>query len=857
MNDPTPSAKTCPQCGAIVSAQAPEGLCPRCVARLNLLGDSVFTGESTASVSDTPAIEEIAPHFPQLEITECLGRGGMGVVYRARQKSLDRFVALKLIAPERVGDPAFAECFSREAQALAKLNHANIVTIHDFGQAGGFYFLLMEFVDGVNLRQAMQAGHFTPEQALAIVPPVCEALQFAHEHGIVHRDIKPENLLLDKDGGVKIADFGIAKMLGENPAIGVAESQPAGTPQYMAPEQKEHHRTDHRADIYSLGVVLYEMLTGEQPAEKIVPPSKRVQMDVRLDEIVLRALEQEPELRYQSATEFRTQVETYATTRSAPPADQQRAAVARSVWAALMALAGILIVFALFQDLRSDRVEQARAAVLKNGNTAMEASALQQKVVSLERQIAVADQELSEPVSEKAAAQLRARSKALDGKIVNARALARRAEGQVRHTSAFAGGISVRLVGMLLVALLLGCVGTVAGWRHLRRLRGGPAPRAGLGIALFAALFVPLLAVDFSIGSIILSALNFGHSTLLGIILANFAVIVVNIWIVERLVRWLAFTPKRSNGWFRAVRWSVAMLIALPWLVSANSWLDWIKPWPSDHTAIVTTRNVHLDATAFTFDYTVKPPAGWAVWLITSEVEKSSAADDRQISAGRNTRMLSSTGSTRVDLKGLQFDDESLDKARAGIGPSEEREVRLSPGHNVALLDFTTAAGQSVNTVLEMRPTPVAVNQPACQIYLQKVLAYPEGGIGTMSYNVISQPEGYDLVVETTGASAKILPPGSLVFPLEVNTAEGNAVAEFPAIQTVEINDADGVLRWNFPSTKLTDHTWFTIAAQFTFKTISPGVPLKIFILKDSVTGRYMSVKLKLVSRTDAPVPEK
>ncbi len=152
------------------------------------------------------------------------------------------------------------------------------------------------------------------------MPPVCEALQYAHEHGIVHRDIKPENLLLDKEGRVKIADFGIAKMLGANGSdVGLGETQPAGTPQYMAPEQKRHQRTDHRADIYSLGVVLYELLTGELPADKLQPPSRKVQIDVRLDEIVLRALEQTPELRYQTAGEFRTQVETLAGSVGAPP----------------------------------------------------------------------------------------------------------------------------------------------------------------------------------------------------------------------------------------------------------------------------------------------------------------------------------------------------------------------------------------------------------------------------------------------------------------------------------------------------------------------------------------------------------
>ncbi len=267
----------------------------------------------------TPLLpEQLAPHFPQLEVLECLGRGGMGVVYKARQKSLNRLVALKLLAPERVADAAFAQRFAHEAQALAALNHPSIVTIHDFGQAGGFYFLLMEFVDGVNLRQAMKAGRFTPEQALAVVPPVCEALQYAHEHGIVHRDIKPENLLLDKDGRVKIADFGIAKMLNaESADTGLAESQPAGTPRYMAPEQKQEGGADHRADIYSLGVVLYELLTGELPADRLQPPSRKVRVDVRLDEIVLRALETRPELRYQTAAELRTQVETVIATPNA------------------------------------------------------------------------------------------------------------------------------------------------------------------------------------------------------------------------------------------------------------------------------------------------------------------------------------------------------------------------------------------------------------------------------------------------------------------------------------------------------------------------------------------------------------
>lgn len=333
------SLPICPQCGAVLKASAPAGLCPNCLMALNLKTETVFTDHTPAAQPPLPP-EQLAPHFPQLEILECLGRGGMGVVYKARQKTLNRLVALKLLAPERVGDAKFAERFTREAQALAALNHPNIVTIHDFGQAGGFYFLLMEFVDGVNLRQLLRARKFTPEEALAIVPPLCDALQFAHDRGVIHRDIKPENLLLDKAGRVKVADFGIAKMLSADGGAGsplhadsqqseagahgvtrpaaepsaLTGEQTVGTPGYSAPEQKtDPQRVDSRADIYSLGVVFYEMLTGELPGKRLEPPSRKVQIDVRLDEVVLRALEKNPELRYQQVSEVKTAVETIQT----------------------------------------------------------------------------------------------------------------------------------------------------------------------------------------------------------------------------------------------------------------------------------------------------------------------------------------------------------------------------------------------------------------------------------------------------------------------------------------------------------------------------------------------------------------
>ncbi len=297
-----------------------------------------FGPHGTRVTKPPPSPDDIAKNFPQLEILDCLGRGGMGVVYKARQPKLNRLVALKILAPEKGADPKFAERFLREAQALARLNHPNIVTVHDFGEADGMFYLLMEYVDGATLRQLLREGRMKPEQALAIVPRICEALQFAHEQGVVHRDIKPENVLLDKQGRVKIADFGIAKIVAEagragsplpaeaaqpedgahgvtRPTVHLTQDQVLGTPHYMAPEQVEHPQTvDHRADIYSLGVVFYEMLTGELPLGKFQPPSKKVQVDVRLDEVVLHALEKEPERRYQHASEVKTDVEKLAAT---------------------------------------------------------------------------------------------------------------------------------------------------------------------------------------------------------------------------------------------------------------------------------------------------------------------------------------------------------------------------------------------------------------------------------------------------------------------------------------------------------------------------------------------------------------
>ena len=317
MND----SKQCAECGTALATGTPEGLCPGCLLKR---GFATQTSDGSAAARFTPPTpEELAQHFPQLEILELLGRGGMGAVYKARQKQLDRFVALKILSPGISHDPSFAERFAREARALAKLHHPNIVTLYEFGDPDGRFYFLMEFVDGVNLKQLLDVGRISAREALAIVPQICDALQFAHDQGIVHRDIKPENILLDRRGRVKVADFGIAKLMESGtdttPANGIPlgsvdlteAGKIMGTPKYMAPEQTtQPDSVDHRADIYALGVVFYQMLTGELPGKSIEAPSKKVHIDVRLDEIVMRALEKSPELRWQTAVDLRTQVET-------------------------------------------------------------------------------------------------------------------------------------------------------------------------------------------------------------------------------------------------------------------------------------------------------------------------------------------------------------------------------------------------------------------------------------------------------------------------------------------------------------------------------------------------------------------
>ncbi len=256
-----------------------------------------------------PEPEDLARLLPQYEIECLLGAGGMGAVYKGRQAALDRPVAIKLLPAEMTSDEQFTLRFQREARLLAKIQHPGIVAVYDFGQTSeGHLYFVMEYVDGSDLRRVLRTSKLTPDQALELVGQICDALQAAHKQGVVHRDIKPENILISTEGRVKLADFGLSRPLSEDTFGLTMSNMVMGTVDYMSPEQRSGE-ADERTDIFALGIVLYEMLTGKPPRGSFDPPSRKVQIDVRIDQIVLKALQEEPNRRYQQVSEFKTDVD--------------------------------------------------------------------------------------------------------------------------------------------------------------------------------------------------------------------------------------------------------------------------------------------------------------------------------------------------------------------------------------------------------------------------------------------------------------------------------------------------------------------------------------------------------------------
>jgi serine/threonine protein kinase len=282
---------------------------------------------------EPPTPEELQELLPQYQVQLLIGRGGMGAVYKGTQLSLERDVAIKLLPPaiERQ-DLAFAERFKNEARLMGRMNHPAIVSVYDFGSTvdGQLYFV-MEFVDGTDVqRMIAREGKLPPEHALAITAHLCDALGYAHKQGIVHRDIKPSNVLIDMEGRIKVADFGLAKLSDKNLNFGLTQTGMAlGTPDYVAPESlMPGSDVDGRADIYAVGVMLYQMLTGDIPRGMFKMPSQKFQsIDPRFDTIIRRALEHDREERYQSSLELRLALDVILTTPRAEPGQESSAAL--------------------------------------------------------------------------------------------------------------------------------------------------------------------------------------------------------------------------------------------------------------------------------------------------------------------------------------------------------------------------------------------------------------------------------------------------------------------------------------------------------------------------------------------------
>ena len=516
----------CPSCGTLLDRDADslaDGLCPRCLLESSL--HSTIAGQPSAS--PPPPVEEVSAAFPDLEIIELIGRGGMGAVYKARQKSLDRPVALKLLPRSLAADPEFAKRFEAEAKALATLNHPNIVTVHEFGQRGDFYFLLMEYVDGPNLRSLLVDHRLSPHEALAIVPPLCDALEFAHQRNIVHCDIKPENLILNTDGKVKIADFGIARILGQTSTDAEPEKA-AGTPAYMAPEQKDSpHSIDTRTDIYSLGVVIYEMLTGERPGADLTPPSgKNSALDVRLDKIVLRALDANPKLRWQSANELNSELQTILTEAlgepkvtppdKLPTSSPKRAWVACALaFTALVLLIGVFFAHKHVAPVSATEHQESIDRWFEH-QVEMAETSTQYQALEAKPDKTPADKEVMEDLWEKIS----------DGWVTLELFDALRGVGDpVLSNVGYAFG--VRIAAILAVAAFF------LGRRHLSWLRGQKEPLPALKAGLVGALLGPLL---FTSGLILTAVLR--YESVLTNTLALTGAFLLALWTVRRVIAW-------------------------------------------------------------------------------------------------------------------------------------------------------------------------------------------------------------------------------------------------------------------------------------------------------------------------------
>ena len=318
----------CPTCAHMFKVPPGADLlrlaCPHCKARIP---EDAFRPEDEI-------VKEIAPGFRpgqrlgNYAIEALLGAGGMAVVFKGRQLSLNRYVAIKILPKEFAKNRLFVERFESEAAALASLNHANIVSVIDRGREGDTYFIVMEYVEGETLKDIIsRSGRVTPDETLRIADQTLAGLEYAHRRSVVHRDIKPGNIMLNRDQVVKVTDFGLAHLAkSEGGMDATRDNQAMGTLKYMAPEQLTSARNvDGRADVYSFGVCLYEMLTGKLPLGMFKMPSEiEPSLDLRWDDVILRALKMDPSDRYASAEEMQRALRDIAATPGVTATDRQK-----------------------------------------------------------------------------------------------------------------------------------------------------------------------------------------------------------------------------------------------------------------------------------------------------------------------------------------------------------------------------------------------------------------------------------------------------------------------------------------------------------------------------------------------------
>src|SRR5213594_3101893 len=308
----TNASRVCAECGATVFADAPQGVCSVCLFRTGLA--SLDNADHEAF---EPTIARMLKDFGDYELLEVIGRGGQGVVYRARQKSLNRIVALKVIGLAHWATEAHVKRFRREAEAAARLDHPCIVPIHEVGEREGSCYFSMNLVEGSQLDDVAKREPMPLRRAAELIAKLARAVHYAHEHGILHRDIKPGNVLLDRNGEPHLTDFGLARLV-ETESTVTHTMEVLGTPSYMAPEQAvgNNAAVSSVTDVYGLGAVLYQLLTGQPPfaggttyetikllldTEPRPPRLLNPKVDRDLSTICLKCLEKDPKRRYPSA----------------------------------------------------------------------------------------------------------------------------------------------------------------------------------------------------------------------------------------------------------------------------------------------------------------------------------------------------------------------------------------------------------------------------------------------------------------------------------------------------------------------------------------------------------------------------